>query len=58
MTLDWSIVWLNKGLLAEGALMTIVLTVLTMGLAVPLGIVLAFMRISKWRGLALPVLAF
>ena len=53
MTLDWSIVWLNKESLAEGALMTIVLTVLTMGLAVPLGIVLAFMRLSKWRSLAL-----
>lgn len=53
MTLDWSIVWLNKGALAEGALMTIALTVLTMLFAVPIGIVLAFMRLSSWRILSL-----
>ncbi len=41
MNLDWSIVWQYRHELLEGALVTILLTVLTMVIAVPGGILLA-----------------
>lgn len=46
MTLDWSVVWQHRHELAEGAGLTVLLTVLTMAVAVPAGIVLALMRLS------------
>lgn len=49
MTLDWSIVWDNRWLLLQGALLTIVLTVATMAVAIPGGILLAVMRMSSSR---------
>jgi polar amino acid transport system permease protein len=53
MNLDWSIVWQSRGLLFEGALVTILLTALTMVIAVPGGIVLALMRNSRLKPIAL-----
>ncbi|WP_406858008.1 amino acid ABC transporter permease [Alsobacter sp. KACC 23698] len=53
MSLDWSIVWTSRWLLLEGALVTILLTALTMAISVPGGIVLALMRGSRFRPLAL-----
>lgn len=47
MKLDWSVVWQSTPALAQGTLLTIVLTVVTMLIAVPGGIVLALMRLSK-----------
>lgn len=52
MTLDWNIVWQHRGDLLEGVGMTVLLTVLTMAAAVPGGIVLALMRLSKSKLLA------
>jgi His/Glu/Gln/Arg/opine family amino acid ABC transporter permease subunit len=49
MNLDWSVVWRNAGALAEGTELTVVLAVLTMAIAVPGGIVLALMRLSRSR---------
>lgn len=49
MTLDWNVVWQHRGELAQGAGLTVLLTVLTMAVAVPGGIVLALMRLSRWR---------
>ena len=49
MRFDWSVVWNNAGALAEGTLLTVLLTVLTMAIAVPGGIVLALMRLSRSR---------
>src|SRR5690242_13447960 len=46
MNLDWSVVWRNAPALAEGTLFTILLTVATMAIAVPGGILLALMRLS------------
>jgi polar amino acid transport system permease protein len=46
MTLDWSVVWQYSGALAQGTLVTILLTVLTMLIAIPGGVVLALMRLS------------
>jgi len=51
MSLDWSIVWNSAGALAHGALLTVVLTVCTMAIAVPGGILLAMMRLSSNRPL-------
>ncbi len=47
MTLDWDVVWSNLPRFWDGALMTIWLAVVTMVLAIPGGLVLAFMRLSK-----------
>jgi polar amino acid transport system permease protein len=49
MKLDWSVVWQNAPALSQGTLLTIVLTVVTMLIAVPGGIVLALMRLSNVR---------
>lgn len=49
MNLDWSVVWSHRQALLEGAGMTVLLTVVTMLLAVPGGIVLALMRLSSNR---------
>jgi len=49
MTLDWSVVWQYRWTLFEGALVTIALTLLTMTFAIPGGILLASMRLSRSR---------
>jgi His/Glu/Gln/Arg/opine family amino acid ABC transporter permease subunit len=49
MNLDWSVVWRNAGALAEGTELTVALAVLTMVIAVPGGIMLALMRLSRSR---------
>lgn len=49
MNLHWGIVWDSRYLLLQGAGMTVMLTVVTMALAVPGGIVLALMRLSSNR---------
>jgi polar amino acid transport system permease protein len=46
MNLDWSVVWNNLPRFWDGALMTIWLSVVTMALAIPGGLILAFMRLS------------
>lgn len=58
MNLDWSIVHLSAGLLFKGALVTIALTVLTMAIAVPCGIVVAMLRESRFRPVALLATCF
>jgi His/Glu/Gln/Arg/opine family amino acid ABC transporter permease subunit len=47
MNLDWNVVWTNRQALLEGVGLTIGLTVVTMALAVPGGIILALMRLSS-----------
>ncbi|APW38034.1 polar amino acid ABC transporter permease [Rhodoferax koreense] len=47
MNLDWNVVWTNRQVLMEGVGLTIGLTVATMALAVPGGILLALMRLSS-----------
>ena len=58
MNLDWSVVWQHRQSLIDGALLTIGLTVVTMLLAVPGGIVLAMMRLSTQPVLSRLSLAF
>jgi His/Glu/Gln/Arg/opine family amino acid ABC transporter permease subunit len=52
MNLDWSIVWQSRWPLFEGALVTILLTALTMIISIPGGIVLALMRGSRVKSIA------
>ena len=58
MNLDWNVIWTHRQALLEGVAMTIGLTVLTMLLAVPGGILLALMRLSSNRLLSAASLAF
>jgi His/Glu/Gln/Arg/opine family amino acid ABC transporter permease subunit len=53
MNLDWSVVWNHRDELMHGAMLTVLLTVLTMLVAVPAGIVLALMRLSNSKPLAM-----
>ena len=52
MRLDWSVVWTHREALLEGALVTVLLTLLTMLIAVPGGIVLMLLRQSRFRVLS------
>ena len=58
MTLDWMVVWEHRERFLEGAAMTIFLTVATMALAIPGGLALAFLRMSRWRLLRAPATGF
>jgi polar amino acid transport system permease protein len=49
MNLDWSVVCRYAGALVEGTELTVALAVLTMAIAVPGGILLALMRLSRSR---------
>ena len=49
MTLDWTVVWDHRERFLEGAVMTMALTVLTMAIAVPGGLILAGLRMSSVR---------
>lgn len=58
MTLQWDVVWDNWRIFLDGALVTIFLTVTTMALAIPGGLVLAFLRLSPVRAVSLAATAF
>ncbi len=49
MTLDWSVVWQHRGALIAGTATTFLLTIATMAIAVPCGIVVAVLRLYAWR---------
>ena len=48
MTFDWSVVWQHRDALTAGTATTILLTVATMAIAVPCGIVVAILRLYGW----------
>jgi polar amino acid transport system permease protein len=52
MTFDWSVVWQHRDALAAATVTTVVLTVATMAIAVPCGIVVAILRLYAWRPIA------
>jgi polar amino acid transport system permease protein len=58
MNLDWSVVWQHRDALLAGTATTIVLTVATMAIAVPCGIVVAIMRLYAWKPLAVLATAY
>jgi len=49
MTLDWSVVWKHRDALMAGTATTFLLTIATMAIAVPCGIVVAVLRLYAWR---------
>ena len=49
MTLDWSVVWQHRNALIAGTATTFLLTIATMAIAVPCGIVVAVLRLYAWR---------
>ena len=48
MTFDWSVVWQHRDALIAGTATTILLTVATMVIAVPCGIIVAILRLYGW----------
>lgn len=58
MSLQWDVVFDNWRIFLDGALLTIFLTVTTMALAIPGGLLLAFLRLSPVRGLSLAATCF
>jgi His/Glu/Gln/Arg/opine family amino acid ABC transporter permease subunit len=48
MNFDWNVVWQHRDALAAGTVTTVLLTVLTMAIAVPCGIVVAALRLYAW----------
>jgi His/Glu/Gln/Arg/opine family amino acid ABC transporter permease subunit len=49
MTFHWSVVWQHADRFFDGAILTVELTVLTMLLSIPGGLILAFLRLSRWQ---------
>lgn len=58
MTFDWPVVWTSLPLLLQGALTTIVLTVVTMALAIPGGLLLAALRMAPLSPVRIAATAF
>ena len=58
MNLDWNVVWDNLPRFWDGAVVTVWLSVVTMALSIPGGLILAFMRLSKVRPVAKSATAF
>ena len=58
MNFDWSVIWTYREALLDGVIQTVILTVLTMALAVPGGILLALMRLSSNRVMQTASLSF
>jgi polar amino acid transport system permease protein len=47
MTLDWSVAWTSRQMLLDGVVVTVLLTVLTMAIAIPGGIGVMLLRQSR-----------
>lgn len=58
MTLDWGVLWTYRGQLLSGLGITVLLTVATMALAIPFGLLLAFLRLSRLRIIRTPATVF
>jgi His/Glu/Gln/Arg/opine family amino acid ABC transporter permease subunit len=58
LTFQWQVVTDNIGLLLQGALVTVMLTCVTMALAIPGGLLLAGLRLSPWAPVRIAATAF
>ncbi|HYT97092.1 MAG TPA: amino acid ABC transporter permease [Casimicrobiaceae bacterium] len=61
MTLDWTVVWQNRDALVNGTVTTVLLTFVTMAIALPCGAIVAMLRLYAWkpiRGLATAYVEF
>jgi len=48
VTFDWSVIWQHRDALLAGTATTILLTIATMAIAVPCGMVVAILRLYAW----------
>ena len=58
MTFDWSVLWTYRARLLDGLGVTVMLAVVTMTLAIPFGLLLAFLRLSGARVIRAPATVF
>jgi polar amino acid transport system permease protein len=58
MTFNWSVIWEHGDRFLDGAILTVELTLLTMILSIPGGLILAFLRLSRWRAIRGAATAF
>jgi len=58
VTFHWHVVWDNLDRFATGAVLTVELTVLTMALSIPGGLLLAFLRLSPFGPVRVATTAF
>jgi His/Glu/Gln/Arg/opine family amino acid ABC transporter permease subunit len=58
MTFNWSVIWDHSDRFLDGAILTVELTILTMILSIPGGLILAFLRLSRWRAVRGAATAF
>lgn len=58
MKFEWSVIWDHSDQFLAGAEMTILLTVLTMALAIPGGLILAFLRLVPVRLVSVAAIGF
>jgi His/Glu/Gln/Arg/opine family amino acid ABC transporter permease subunit len=58
LSFQWQVVTDNIGLLLQGALVTVMLTCVTMALAIPGGLLLAGLRLSPWAPVRIAATAF
>jgi polar amino acid transport system permease protein len=58
MNFDWNVIWTSLPRLMDGAWMTIWLAAVTMALAIPGGLFLAFLRLSRFRAVSGSAAAF
>ena len=49
MTLDWGVVWQHRDALVRATGTTILLTIATMVIALPCGIIVAMLRLYAWK---------
>ena len=58
MTFDWSVIWQHRDALFAGTVTTILLTVATMAIAVPCGMLVAILRLYGWAPLRAAATAY
>jgi len=58
VTFDWSVLWTYRARLLDGLGVTVMLAVVTMTLAIPFGLLLAFLRLSGARVIRAPATVF
>lgn len=58
MNYDWSVIWTHRDEFASGVGVTIMIAIVTMSAAIPLGILLMLMRQTRYRLLAIPATVF
>jgi His/Glu/Gln/Arg/opine family amino acid ABC transporter permease subunit len=58
VSFDWSVVWQHRDALLAGTATTVLLTVLTMAIAVPCGMIVAALRLYAWAPVQVAATAY